>query len=364
MPSKGNALLIILGTLDDPHVARVSQRTSALGLDTLIVDHNERIDLTIGQRCSGEVTIAIGKRTIDPYQEDVVVWNRSKLRPRVPFFFPHRYYDVNGTPSNDEENEDKPRLTDRTLTFLAEQWRATFQIFLRLFEEFTVNNVVSSARIENKLIQQIYAAKAGFLIPETLLTNQISLARKFVGENGAVVKALGKPDIGRDPQSEERTVRETLMTMPLSTSHLRSTSNTQFRLVPSFIQRNIRKSFELRVVYIDRRVFAFRIPSQDFEITSVDWRFGNYFLEFEYTDLPKEVEERLSTFMDLCGLVTGAADLIVDREGEYWFLEVNPSGAWMWLDPLVNGAIGEAFAQFFVSRLALGTQSNAGEKRS
>lgn len=51
------------------------------------------------------------------------------------------------------------------------------------------------------------------------------------------------------------------------------------------------------------------------------------------------------------GLFSGSFDLIVDRDGQYWFLECNQDGQWSWLDVVVDGAIADAFAHPFAQRL-------------
>jgi len=36
--------------------------------------------------------------------------------------------------------------------------------------------------------------------------------------------------------------------------------------------------------------------------------------------------------MDHVGWLWGSMDVIVDQNGDYWFLECNPQGQWGWLD--------------------------------
>jgi hypothetical protein len=44
--------------------------------------------------------------------------------------------------------------------------------------------------------------------------------------------------------------------------------------------------------------------------------------------LDRELESRLLRLHKRLGLFYGAYDLIVDQEGNYYFLEVNPAGQW------------------------------------
>lgn len=111
------------------------------------------------------------------------------------------------------------------------------------------------------------------------------------------------------------------------------------------------KNIELRVVYIDGVFHAFSINSQDKEYTKVDWRYGNVTLEFWPCELDADVKVKLSAFMSEMKLFYGHFDLIVDKDGEHWFLECNPDGQWMWLDLIVDGAISDSFANAFYHRI-------------
>ena len=142
------------------------------------------------------------------------------------------------------------------------------------------------------------------------------------------------------------------MTMVVTLEQANAVTDEQFRFVPSFVQRNIRKDHELRIVFVDGKMFAFRVGSQTLRLTETDWRYGNAFLPFDPVELPQDVANQLSSFMGRCGLVLGSIDMIVDTQGDYWFLEVNQDGAWAWLDDKVDGLIGDCFAATFCDRAA------------
>jgi len=42
--------------------------------------------------------------------------------------------------------------------------------------------------------------------------------------------------------------------------------------------------------------------------------------------LPEAIEHKLSLLIEKLGLNTGSIDMIVDKEGQFYFLEVNPTG--------------------------------------
>ncbi len=94
-------------------------------------------------------------------------------------------------------------------------------------------------------------------------------------------------------------------------------------------QRLIPKAYELRVAYVDGQCFSGKINATETIAGQTDWRnseTGGAFWE-PYV-LPQKTVEKLRVFMRALNLTVGAIDLICKPNGEYVFLEVNPSGEW------------------------------------
>lgn len=119
------------------------------------------------------------------------------------------------------------------------------------------------------------------------------------------------------------------------------------RMSPSFFQRYIEKRLELRIFFLDRTFLAVAIFSQADAQTRVDYR--KYNLEKPNRvipfQLPVDVEDKLARLNDRLGLNTGSIDMIVDRDGEYYFLEVNPVGQFGGLSESCNLAIERRIAE-------------------
>jgi ATP-GRASP peptide maturase of grasp-with-spasm system len=99
-------------------------------------------------------------------------------------------------------------------------------------------------------------------------------------------------------------------------------------MTPSFFQRYIDKDFELRIFFLDDAFDAMAIFSQSDDQTKVDYRKYNMVkpnrvIPFQ---LPPEIEDKLSRLAAELGLNTGSFDMIVDKAGQYYLLEVNPVG--------------------------------------
>ena len=99
-------------------------------------------------------------------------------------------------------------------------------------------------------------------------------------------------------------------------------------MAPSFFQRYIDKDFELRIFFLDGAFDAMAIFSQGNDRTKVDYRKydmvkPNRVIPFR---LPPDIQSKLSQLAAELGLNTGSFDMIVDTQGHYYLLEVNPVG--------------------------------------
>jgi ATP-GRASP peptide maturase of grasp-with-spasm system len=99
-------------------------------------------------------------------------------------------------------------------------------------------------------------------------------------------------------------------------------------MAPSFFQRYIEKAFELRIFFLDDAFDAMAIFSQNDDQTRVDYRKYNLVKPNRVIPfrLPPDIQSKLSQLAAELGLNTGSFDMIVDTQGQYYLLEVNPVG--------------------------------------
>jgi len=79
----------------------------------------------------------------------------------------------------------------------------------------------------------------------------------------------------------------------------------------------------------------------------VDWR-GLPDNQLIYRDywLREDVQDRLLALLNYFGLCFSTLDLIEDRNGIWYFLDLNPNGQWLWLDKYSKQGIAEYFIRF------------------
>ncbi|MGN6228731.1 MAG: ATP-grasp domain-containing protein [Dyella sp.] len=109
-------------------------------------------------------------------------------------------------------------------------------------------------------------------------------------------------------------------------------------LSPGIFQRYIEKAYDVRVTIIGDRFFSVQMRQND-GVAYVDWRdhMEDEDMLMEVVSIPAPIEDKLRALMKRLGLVYGCIDLVVDREGNVYFLEVNQAGQFLFLEEALPG---------------------------
>ena len=256
------------------------------------------------------------------YQEEEVLFEfKEKIvssRDVSAFWYRRGYIDYDY-----HINADDSVLGGHIYYHLNDEWNEIIRFFTEIFSN---NNETKSLGVyqvkDRKLTQLDYAQKIGLNIPKTFITSSkkelLSFQENCMGN--IITKGISSsPSFTYANNSLEG------YTEVVSNKFLDSISGTFF---PSFFQENIEKQYELRIFYLRGKFYSMAIFSQNNEQTKTDVR--------KYDDakpnkvvsykLPKEVENKLHKFMLKMDLDTGSIDMIVDKNDEFYFLEVNPNG--------------------------------------
>lgn len=120
-------------------------------------------------------------------------------------------------------------------------------------------------------------------------------------------------------------------------------------LIPiSLIQEKIQKQFEIRSFFLDGQFRTTVIISQNDPRTATDHRKYNHESPNRNipAQLPIEVEQKLILLFKKLKLNTGSVDMIVNEDGEYVFLEINPVGMYGNLVAICNFDIDQEIAKW------------------
>jgi len=174
----------------------------------------------------------------------------------------------------------------------------------------------------NKLLSLVYAQQAGLEIPKSIVSAERKQLKTFFTEGGENCISKGVQDV-MSFVSENNSY--SYATSKILSKDIEEMSETFF---PSLLQNNIDKKYEVRTFYLKGDFYSMAIFSQTDEKTCVDYR--NYNVQKPNRNvpylLPKNIEDKLTVFMNSMELNTGSIDLIVTNTNEFVFLEVNPSG--------------------------------------
>jgi hypothetical protein len=196
-------------------------------------------------------------------------------------------------------------------------------------DAFSVNPTRSKWYFDNKPVQLDAAVKAGFTVPNTLISNNPSDVREFIKLEG---ECITKPLKFLTWVSDTKHVD--MFATPIRT--LDDVDDDQIAACPMIYQALVRKRSEYRVVVFGRTIQCFEILSQATPESAVDWRMCSYKgLQMRPAQLPEPLERRILALMSICGFVYGSLDFAVDESGEIVFFEINETGQFLWIEELV-----------------------------
>jgi glutathione synthase/RimK-type ligase-like ATP-grasp enzyme len=192
-----------------------------------------------------------------------------------------------------------------------------------------VNPLPALHRARHKL-QQLKIAKAiGFHVPRTCVTNDPEKAREFSASTTSrlCTKSLDEPNYKIDGHLFP------FLTRVLAGSEEIEKNASSIERCPVLLQEYVEKRADIRVVGIGPEIFAVEIASQDNHLSSHDFRgIAPALLKHTQHTLPSVLIEKIRTFMATQALMFSAIDLAWGVDGEYYFLENNPNGQWLWLE--------------------------------
>ncbi|KWX03843.1 30S ribosomal protein S6 modification protein RimK [Carbonactinospora thermoautotrophica] len=195
-----------------------------------------------------------------------------------------------------------------------------------------VNHPHRIADAEFKPAQLAVAVEVGFTVPATLITSDPDAAREFVKEHGPVVyKPLAVPAYEIDG------IPCTIHVAEVATDEL----DEGVAGTAHLFQARVDKTADVRVTVVGERVFCVRIDSAD---GLLDWRTDYDQLTYTVVDPPDGIRRALRAFVGRFGLVYGAFDFALTGDGEWVFLECNPSGQYAWLEPYTGLPLTAAIA--------------------
>lgn len=198
-------------------------------------------------------------------------------------------------------------------------------IYKVLRNKYWLNNVYRIREAENKIYQLQLAQEVGFEIPVSFISNQSEQIKevKEACDNDCIIKPI------KSGNMKDINCPKAIFTTKLK---IEQSDVERIESFPIFIQNNIHKQFDLRITVIGNEVYTAQIHSQNHKDSEVDWRSGLQILEHRNHELPDKIRMMCIDLTQKMSLNYSAIDMILNEQGEYVFLEINPNGQWAWIE--------------------------------
>lgn len=201
------------------------------------------------------------------------------------------------------------------------QWSSFLRNLIIFQNTNWINNPVYTYRAENKMFQLCVAESCGLQIPKTYVSNiSVNMLER---EKKYIVKSLDTA-LFYDTQNNKEmfTYSNVVSGEELQDYELAS--------APIIIQEFLNPKVDCRVTYIQGKLFPVKIL-QNGEGLYGDWRLRKDELEYVPFQLPPNISVAICKLMQKLEIQFGGIDLAIVGE-KYFFIEVNPTGEWGWLE--------------------------------
>ncbi len=238
---------------------------------------------------------------------------------------------------------DRPTLS-RTIADIYTEENRRIREYFHYFVTRKIRSLGHPGMYElNKPIILSLARESGLSIPDFSIVNSREALSRFVDKGAAITKAVSNGVYVWDFERERK-------------AYFTYTERIQSELVhelpdrfpASMVQTEIEKEYEVRTFFLDGETFSMAILSQADETTAVDFRKYNWENPNRMVPiaLPTDVADSLRRLFEQLKLNTGSVDFIVDRNGAYTFLEINPIGQYEFLSRHCNYQLDQKIAQW------------------
>ena len=224
------------------------------------------------------------------------------------------------------------------INFIYTECHATIAGMWASLNPFWINHPVRDEEASKKIYQLKLAETLGLTIPDTCITNDPIKAKKFITQYGKE-QIIYKPFSGT-----EETWRETRLLKEEEHALIESVKYS-----PVIFQEYIQAEADLRITIIDKEIFAAAIYTSHASY-KVDFRMVMNEATMKIYELPKHIKDLLLKLMKSLGLVYGAIDMRLKPNGDYVFLEINPSGQWLFVEDETRLPITKAFATLMIGK--------------
>ncbi|OMI34021.1 ATP-grasp ribosomal peptide maturase [Streptomyces sparsogenes] len=171
------------------------------------------------------------------------------------------------------------------------------------------------------------AVRSGLSVPRTLITNDPAEARAFVSAlpgQVAAYKALGTVH-----PSDQDDRPQALWTTQVRPGEI----DESVRRTAHQFQEWVDKAYEVRLTAAGHHLFAAEIHAGS-DASRIDFRADYDSLTYKLCHVPEATARGVRALMDAFGLRYVALDFLVNPQGRWYLIDVNPNGQWGFIPDL------------------------------
>lgn len=193
----------------------------------------------------------------------------------------------------------------------------------------------------NRLDVMLEAKNQKLKIPHTLITSDKIQLQNFYDKHSNKNGIVSKRILDSYYYEDDKYIYNFNLTFSITSEIMNEVPN---EFAVSIFQERIIADFEIRVIYIDGIINAACIYNFD---NSIDYRTKLWDMKdirIVPYKLPNEIEDKISKVFKKFKINFGSADLMYSN-GEYYFLEINPSGQISFINNTCNFYIENVMAE-------------------
>lgn len=222
-------------------------------------------------------------------------------------------------------------------TFIVQQWNNLLLSMINSLSCPWINTIESTIRAEDRYSVLQRARQLGFVVPDTVITNDPAEIRKFFFDHdGQIIsKVLHHHDINSKRNtysiySHKVTPKDLHLLRHLEPS-------------PSIFQHRVKRKKEIRVTVTGQDVFATELvlPKDASDVDDIH-RYGVRNIKKLAITLSNEFEKKCIGIIKSLELTYGTIDIIEGLDEQYYFLEINSIGDWYWIEKDTNQPITQS----------------------
>lgn len=215
-------------------------------------------------------------------------------------------------------------------------------LWYELRDRFWINPYPNDRAGHCKPYQLSVARYVGLDVPHTVITNVPADAARLVAEspNGVVYKTLERVSTVDDLTGNYLAIPTSVVDPAMLLEH-----PAAIAVGACTFQERLAKEFDVRVTAMGSRIYGVSIRGEQ-SVRHVDWRTHIHTVTYDVFHLDELTVLRIRSLLDSMGLVFGCVDFVKTVDGRLVFLEINPSGQWLWLNRFADPSLLESFGDF------------------